>query len=140
MVIKSDDEETLEGSIGYKVKIQRDLRDHKTQKGSEDTLICKNKDVTVIYLVKKTDRKIQESNIGKNKATGKTAKRKRKKNKHQFKYNICRHQAKAQKCLEFHNTIHSTLDVLKYKYCCFQCSLGVHSSCNSSQLSNPNEV
>ena len=53
LVIKSDDEETLEGSIGYKVKIQRDLRDHKTQKGSEDTLICKNKDVTVIYLVKK---------------------------------------------------------------------------------------
>ena len=123
LVFESDDEETLEGSIGYKVKIQRDLRDHKPQKGSANTLISKNKDVIVIYLGKKTDGKIQKRDIDKDKATGKTAKRKRKKNKHQFKYIIYRHQTKAQKCLEFHNTIHS-----------------ICSPYNSSQLSNPNEV
>lgn len=101
----------------------RDLRYHKIQKGSANTLICKNKDVIVIYLGKKTDGKIQKRDIDKDKATGKTAKRKRKKNKHQFKYIIYRHQTKAQKCLEFHNTIHS-----------------ICSPYNSSQLSNPNEV
>ena len=54
--------------------------------------------------------------------------------------NILRHQTKVQKCLKFHKKIHSTLDILKCKYCVFQHNLGICSSWNSPQLSNPNEI